>query len=285
MTHCIIMTAYKDDELINTFLSKVPRDWGVYIHIDRKSKLQPSDIRHANAFIEKKYKIYWGGQEHLLAFLDLLANAHKKHFDYYHLVTGQDYFASSPENFDDVVGDIGNNYIEIHPLPRPGWWNGGYEILQYKTFTSYFNIKKGVKHKIHQLFWDLQKLLHIKHSLPSYPLYCGSVYCSLTDAAVDFSLNSDVSLDLINRTRNSICSEEIFFQSVIMNSPYKDKVVNNNLRYIDWSSPIRGNVPAVLNESYFDDIVSSGRLFCRKIDSNKSAKLLQLLNSTLRLQL
>lgn len=285
MTHCIIMTAYKDDELINTFLSKVPRDWGVYIHIDRKSKLQPSDIRHANAFIEKKYKIYWGGQEHLLAFLDLLANAHKKHFDYYHLVTGQDYFASSPENFDDVVGDIGNNYIEIHPLPRPGWWNGGYEILQYKTFTSYFNIKKGVKHKIHQLFWDLQKLLHIKHSLPSYPLYCGSVYCSLTDAAVDFSLNSDVSLDLINRTRNSICSEEIFFQSVIMNSPYKDKVVNNNLRYIDWSSPIRGNVPAVLNESYFDDIVSSRRLFCRKIDSNKSAKLLQLLNSTLRLQL
>lgn len=283
MKHCIIMTAYKGADLINNFLNRVPNDWGVYIHIDKKSSMQPSDLHHGNAIIEKKYKIYWGGQEHLLAFLDLLDKAHSKHFDYYHLVTGQDYFASSPNGFDRIVGQDGKNFIEVHPLPRKGWWNGGYEILQYKTFTSYFNIKKGVKHKIHQLFWNLQKLLHIKHSLPTYPLYCGSVYCTLTDEAIDFCLNSGVSHDLIRRTTNSICSEEIFFQSVIMNSPFKDTVVNNNLRYIDWSSPIRSNVPAVLNEGYFEDIVNSKRLFCRKIDPGKSMKLIQLLNDKLRL--
>jgi len=233
--------------------------------------------------LRKNTKSTGGGQEHLLAFLDLLDKAHSKHFDYYHLVTGQDYFASSPNDFDRILGQDGKNFIEVHPLPRKGWWNGGYEILQYKTFTSYFNIKKGVKHKIHQLFWNLQKLLHIKHSLPTYPLYCGSVYCTLTDEAIDFCLNSGVSHDLIRRTTNSICSEEIFFQSVIMNSPFKDTVVNNNLRYIDWSSPIRSNVPAVLNEGYFEDIVNSKRLFCRKIDPGKSMKLIQLLNDKLRL--
>lgn len=61
MKHCIIMTAYKDAELINNFLKKVPKDWGVYIHIDKKSSLQPTDLHHENAIIEKKYKIYWGG--------------------------------------------------------------------------------------------------------------------------------------------------------------------------------------------------------------------------------
>lgn len=37
------MTVYKDVELINNFLEKVPADffWGGYIHIDKKSNINP----------------------------------------------------------------------------------------------------------------------------------------------------------------------------------------------------------------------------------------------------
>ncbi|EGE1074208.1 glycosyl transferase, partial [Escherichia coli] len=30
------------------------------------------------------------------------------------------------------------------------------------------------------------------------------------------------------------CIDEMFFQSLLLNSPFKKSIVNNNLRYIKW---------------------------------------------------
>ena len=69
MKHCIIMTAYKGADLINNFLNRVPNDWGVYIHIDKKSSMQPSDLHHGNAIIEKKIQNLLGGARTSSSFL------------------------------------------------------------------------------------------------------------------------------------------------------------------------------------------------------------------------
>lgn len=36
MKHVILMTVYRDAELVNRILMNVPNDWDVYIHIDKK---------------------------------------------------------------------------------------------------------------------------------------------------------------------------------------------------------------------------------------------------------
>ena len=36
-----------------------------------------------------------------------------KKYDYYHLVTGSDFFFVSPNRFDEILGRSGNSYIEI----------------------------------------------------------------------------------------------------------------------------------------------------------------------------
>lgn len=209
--------------------------------------------------------------------MDLLSKAYEDHFDYYHLITGQDYLASKPEDFDRILGNDRKCYIQNFPLPKKGWWN--YDLIQLKTFTSHFNIRDSIFHKVlHHVVWDGQKILHIRRPLPSYPLYGGSVYCSLTDEAVNVIINSDITHDLIHRTRNTFCCEEIFLQTVLANSPLKEKMVNDQLKFTDWSSLIKYNQPALLNEDYYDKIISSKNLFCRKVDSKKSAKLLDLID-------
>ena len=58
-----------------------------------------------------------------------------------------------------------------------------------------------------------------------------------------------------------------------MNSPLKDKIINNPLRYMVWPGP------KVLDESDYEKIKQTDSLFIRKIDSNISDKLLKRLEN------
>jgi hypothetical protein len=58
--------------------------------------------------------------------------------------------------------------------------------------------------------------------------------------------------------------DEMFFQSIVMNSPFRDRVAPDDLRYIDWRAD--SDSPAVLTSADFDRLMESGKLFARKFD-------------------
>ena len=62
---------------------------------------------------------------------------------------------------------------------------------------------------------------------------------------------------------NVLIPDELFFQTLIMNSTLRDSVVNDNLRYLDWS---REPAPAVLGVGDVDRMLGSDKLFARKFD-------------------
>ena len=215
--------------------------------------------------------------EHLKAFIFLLQQAYDDNakFDYYHFITGQDFYSINPVDFDKVLGKDGNSYFEVHPCPRENWWGGGFEIIKFRTISSYFDIRNNrIAKLINTLYRQLQRILNLTRPLPDYPLFCGSVYGSIHESAVNFILNSEIAKDLLNRLKDSTCGEEIYFQTILMNSLFANKIINDNLRYIDWNvcSP-----PKFLNEEDYERIISSRTLFCRKIDSYISSKLLNML--------
>lgn len=271
MRHCIVMTVYKSPEMINYMIDAAPENFDFYVHIDRKSDVYPEDIS-PRAVVFKEYKIYWGSIEHLKAFLFLLSKAISsgKKYDFYHLVTGQDFFAVPFSKFDSLLKED-TPYLDCFSLPRKNWWHGGLHILKYRTLASLNDVRKPWVKFLDKLWRELQTVAHLTSPLPEWQLGGGSVYCSLPTGAVEFCLKSDIGKDMLRRLENSTCGEEVFFQTVLMNSPYKDKIVNNHLRYIDWSVP---NGPKLLLEEDFDKIKSAGVLFCRKVDFCKSHELL-----------
>lgn len=265
------MTVYKDIDQINRIINMAPDNFDFYVHIDRKSPIRVGDIsKRAKVFSE--FKINWGAVEHLKAFLLLIEKAYAsgEKYDFYHLITGQDFYACNFDEFDKLL-QIGKNYVSYFSLPRKGWWHGGLDIVRYKSLASKYDLRQRKFKLLDVLYYWWQRLITKGHTLPSYRLYGGLVYCSISGGAIDWVLDSDISKDLLLRLENTTCGEEIFFQTVLLNSPLKNSIVNNNLRYTDWSVHCP---PKFLNDEDYDKIIKSHNIFCRKIDSNLSSKLI-----------
>jgi hypothetical protein len=72
-------------------------------------------------------------------------------------------------------------------------------------------------------------------------------------------------------------SDEHFFHTILLNSPLRDRIVNDDLRYVDWSGH-GGERPAILRSSDVGAIRASGQLFARKFDVTVDARVLGLLD-------
>lgn len=162
--------------------------------------------------------------------------------------------------------------MDIFPLPRKdGWWHGGLMIYQHKTLASFGDIRYGWLKRLNKILYYVQRLGFHRRS-PVFPLYGGSVYCSLHRDFIDYLLTNDFASEFLKKLNHTTCSEEIYFQTIIMNSPFKESVIANQLRYIDWSVP---NGPKFLDVNDFEKIMLSNTLFCRKIDSQISKELIK----------
>lgn len=273
MKQAILITAYKDFLQLARLTSEFDGRFNIYIHVDKKSRITSNErqILAKNKqikYFSQDYKVNWGGFNHMRAYLGLISIALKNEDNiYFHLITGQDFPIQSNAYFDRFFEDK-NNYMSSFRLPTTGWKNGGLDRLKYYNFYDWFNAKKST-------LWlsrirKLQLKLNYKRQIPSYlgQLYGGNTYWSLSRSTVQFVQNyTNQNSKFFNRFRFVFCAEEIYFQTLIMNSKYSEQVINNDLRYIDWKSG-RGGFPAILDERDFEDIIHSEKLFARKLDMN-----------------
>jgi hypothetical protein len=84
--------------------------------------------------------------------------------------------------------------------------------------------------------------------------------------------------DIVRFFEHVYIPDEVFFQTLIMNSPLRDTVENENLRYLDWS---RDPAPAVLGVADLDAMLGSGKLFARKFDVTVDGRVLDLVDEAI----
>jgi hypothetical protein len=69
--------------------------------------------------------------------------------------------------------------------------------------------------------------------------------------------------------------DEIFFQTILMNSPLSKKIINRKLTYVDWNfSP----APKVLDDSDLEKVFRSDDFFARKFDLRKDPQIFKDIN-------
>lgn len=76
---------------------------------------------------------------------------------------------------------------------------------------------------------------------------------------------------------HTVIPEEFFFQTIILNSPYKLGVVTQNMQYFH-ENKRNGSAPAYLYETDYEKIIDSEKFFAREIDMNISKELLELID-------
>ena len=86
--------------------------------------------------------------------------------------------------------------------------------------------------------------------------YCGTLW-SLSREAIKTILNFNTQRsDFINYFKNTHWGEEIFFQTILNNSDFKNEIIRKDVRSVNWDFKY-GSVPANLDESDLKKIIKS----------------------------
>ena len=70
--------------------------------------------------------------------------------------------------------------------------------------------------------------------------------------------------------------DEIFFQTILLNSPHAGEVVNDERRYVDWE---RAEIPAIFDSRDLEMLLARPEPFARKFDASRDEEILDALDS------
>lgn len=287
MKQAILILGYQDINNIIRIIHYFDDCFEFYIHIDKKSKADLSrlyTIKNKSINIYRKYVVNWGGIFFMKVALFLVKKALENDSNkYFHLISEQDFPIKPLHYFYDLAKE-NKNYLVFEKLPKKVWdGNGGLDRIHYYHFNDFFNARKYGRGKLLKLLIHLQKTLKIKRSYGEHlpQLYGGSMWWSLTREVLQYVIKeSENNSFLKNRLNYTLLPDEIYFQTILVNSPYLKNIINDNLRYIDWTYR-GGSRPAFLDMSDYNKLITSNKIFARKFNEN-SQVLINKLNEIIK---
>lgn len=268
---CIVITAYKDPKQLETLIDIFQESFYIYIHVDKKvwSDFEYLKKTYPNIHISSEYSVNWGSMEHLMSILHLLETSLEKEWEYVHLISGEDFpVVRSRKLLDYFEGD--DKIYVAAALPKDGRWWKYYWLYTYKSQ----NYKNKWIRLLNLFIVACQCVLPFmnKKRLGEFSeIYQGLVWGTYPRYAIEYVMNYiNEHNEFLQELKWCKIPEEICFQTILMNSKYRDKVVNNNLRYMkmeigDWG-------PDYLSEQDIKEMNRESFLFCRKVKSDSSVQ-------------
>lgn len=274
-----LILAHKNPSQIVTFVNALDcENTTFFIHINKESDIIDHSVlkkiknKDNVFFIEKREKVTKGGYSMVAATLLLLNECLKKDkYDYISLHSGQDLpIKNKYEILDFLKKNKGNEFVRFTKIPRKGWGIGdGLHRIEYYWFIDEFRFDKSYK------LYEKQKELNIKRKyFEDIQPYGGSLWSTITGECAQFII------DYVNKNKSfcdyykyTLYPDEGIFHTIILNSHFKDKVINNNLRYIDWQSGPQK--PRILTKNDYKKLITSDKLFARKFDINVDNKIIK----------
>lgn len=247
-----------------------------FIHIDKKvpwEQIRKFDFNQNQKVqvVKDRYSIKWGGFNMVLATLTLMKSASSKSNNgYCILISGQDFLLKSNEFIYNFFSkNYGAEYMTYWSLPYQKWSSGGLNRIRYLWFVDKIGFKAS------RLLYLLQRIGKFKrtYSLDSPP-FGGTQWWCLTSDCIRYILEFITSNPaFLNFYEHTLISDEMFFQTIVLNSSFKEHVVNDHLRYVKFDGL---NVhPNLLGIKDLSGIIVSGNLWARKFDENYDSNIFE----------
>ena len=237
MNHGILITAYKDyAQLVNLVDAFDESSFLVFIHVDKKSSFSTDQLALLAAkprvhCVLQEYSVNWASFAHLEAIIMLCRVAIEcPQLSYLHLVSGQDYLIRPlPSLLKFFSENRGVNFLDFNKLPNSKWAGGGFNRVHSYHGYDFIDAKSRVGHLLLLALHTVTKLklFRRKYNDDLPPLFGGSTWWSLTRECIQYVVHAtDDDPYFLNRLRYSFCPEELFFQTTILNSPFRNQVRN-----------------------------------------------------------
>lgn len=268
---CFLIAAHKNHNQTMRLINHLKKDFDLFVHIDKKSKLQIKESE--NVKIYKKFKVHHGGFSQIVATLFLMEAAfnntkndntknngkNKKDYDRYIFISAQDIPLKS--NF-EIKKFFENNNKEFLSFENIRNNEGLYKEMSFRmnAYNFGFWYRKLLSRKIRE---TISEIPFIKRQTPEN-IYYGSSWWNLTKNAVSYILKFvEENQNYLERFKYTWGSDEFFFQSILMQSDLKENLENDCLRYLIW----QGGAPIILKLNDYKNMKMGGvNLFARKFD-------------------
>lgn len=287
MRHAYLIIAHEDNYVLKTLIELLDdRRNDIFIHLDKKTVKFSFEyyekFKNAKIYFIPRKKVYWGGFSQVEVELELLKFAIKKdNYDYFHLLSGADLpLKTQDEIYSFFKENNGKEFIGISKENRENY----IERIKYYYFES-LRTRRKVKiiRRIHRKFEKLQKIINVRRN-KDISIYKGGQWFSLTNDFIQYILKNEKIIKKI--FHHTFCPDELFMQTMIMNSNYKEKIfdINNSddnkaaMRYIDWQ---RGK-PYIFNKKDYNLLMNSEMLFARKFSENKDKEIIERIKENLK---
>lgn len=299
---------HTDPAIVERVANKLTQDpdFDMYIHVDAKSDIGPFKERlNDNSqvhFLQNRYKVYWGGYNAILATFELLNAAlnSDRNYDYVVALQNLDYPIKSNAYIKEFFeNNNGREFIRGCNIARTSdrHYSAKYKIYNSRDKDFYLNDHC----KLVKLAWDgfhaIMSLKTIgfngvhKENDEEIELYYGTAQWAVTRECAKYMVDFYNTHPKFNKRMQHIkFPDEEYFHTVVHNSRFKTHCVKydeplkrwlvnwRNIHYFEF--PDEGVV--TFTEKDFDKLMGLEELFCRKVRSGVSDKLLDMIDEATR---
>lgn len=274
MNICYGIITHKNSNILRNTINLLYRNNNILLHIDKKADESIfEEYKSMVEIIDNNVNVQWGTYSQIESTLNLIKASMKYKFDYLCIISGDD----MPLKSDDKIKEFfdknkGKEFIGIDK-------NIGYKEIENRVKYKHngYQYKKN-KNILEKILAKLQKKLSLQKKNDKFKLL-PKLYKGPNWFCVSYEF-CEYLLEYLKQNKwyedafkDSLCGDEVFFQTILMNSRFKSNVYKLNefddnhmaLRYIDWTTG--PEYPRLLDESDFDKIKenkNSDCIFARK---------------------
>lgn len=288
--HVFLMLVHKEPSLFSRIIRKLEKENHYFIvNVDNKTTDFPQYLDAVKNlpnvfFLSDRINVYHGGMSMIYAELSLLREAmsHNIDYDYFHLISGQDYPLRSNELFDDFFENNDHSYMCFD--------YGEQKIVMeklYKKFANHYHFpdSPSIWARLYKKFRIHYVLALFVHRKPIENYTGGWQWFSWHKSVAKYVLDYvDLNPRVLKRYEHTASPDEHLFPSILDNLCDKLKIEKQNpLRYVSWKAyrPVGTSYrPYDLSEEDYDRVINSKAFFCRKVDEKTSSRLLDMIDSS-----
>ena len=279
--HAYLIIAHHEPNVLKSLLTLLDDERNdIFLHIDNKAdklyhQFKYAHTLHANLYvIENRISTYWGDISQVKVEFLLLEEAMSKgEYTHYHLLSGVDLPIQSQDKIHAFFDAHPNKQFVSFWMDKQNQKDLRRKVGRYYLFTHQLKNKKDWTHHptafIRNLTLGVQKVIQYERK-SNLDFKKGSNWFSITHEFASYVLSQKE--EIFKRFNHTLCPDEIFLQTLLWNSKFKDQIFNptlpdvGSLRLIDWE---RGK-PYVWREEDWHELENSPLFFARKFSSKYS---------------
>lgn len=279
MKVAFLMQCHKNPKQINLLLKALKHPQvDVFIHVDSKNENIREDIEKNDGvyLLPKKdcVDVQWAQFSQVKATLNLLnAAISRGGYSHYFLISGQDFPIKSIGEIVKFLSERKDeNFIDCALIKRFEKRNDIYFPRMVIGRRIWQKILKGIL--VYSTGGWNQTFSIIKRLKPAnVQYYFGSQWWCLNDAMVKWIYNFLENYpEYIKLFKHSLCPDECFFQTLVMNSPFAN-TTKPYLHYIKWEKG--KSSPKTLTTIDYEKLKKTEKLIARRFDINVDAEIIE----------